>query len=79
MIATPVAGEVGKEGDTVSLTCSAQGYPTPQFTWKPSGKEVRGRNVKKKKKSPPQFLTAEMSFIKAQKRKHFGKKQSHRL
>uniref|UniRef100_A0A3P8WA63 Basal cell adhesion molecule (Lutheran blood group) n=1 Tax=Cynoglossus semilaevis TaxID=244447 RepID=A0A3P8WA63_CYNSE len=39
MIATPVAGEVGKEGDTVSLTCSAQGYPTPQFTWKPSGKE----------------------------------------
>ncbi|KAG7475017.1 cell surface glycoprotein MUC18-like isoform X1 [Solea senegalensis] len=48
MIMTPAAGEVGKEGDTVSLKCSAYGYPAPQFTWKPSGKEsvsVEGNKV----------------------------------
>ncbi|XP_071764601.1 basal cell adhesion molecule isoform X1 [Centroberyx gerrardi] len=39
MIETPVHGEVGKEGDMVTLKCSAHGYPAPQFTWKPSGKE----------------------------------------
>uniref|UniRef100_A0A3Q3WJM0 Ig-like domain-containing protein n=1 Tax=Mola mola TaxID=94237 RepID=A0A3Q3WJM0_MOLML len=39
MIETPVAGEVSKEGDMVTLKCSAYGSPTPQFTWKPSGKE----------------------------------------
>lgn len=67
MIATPVAGEVGKEGDTVSLTCSAQGYPTPQFTWKPSGKEVRGRNVKKKKNPPPSFSPLKCPSLKHRK------------
>lgn len=41
MIEAPVAGEVGKEGDTVTLKCSAHGYPAPQVTWKPSGTEVR--------------------------------------
>lgn len=41
MIEAPVAGEVGKEGDMVTLKCSAHGYPAPQFTWKPSGAEVR--------------------------------------
>lgn len=41
MIDAPVAGEVVKEGDMVTLKCSAHGYPTPQFTWKPSGQEVR--------------------------------------
>ncbi|XP_061771006.1 basal cell adhesion molecule isoform X2 [Nerophis ophidion] len=39
MIETPVTGEVSKEGDMVSLRCSAYGSPAPQFTWKPSGKE----------------------------------------
>ncbi|XP_030249740.1 basal cell adhesion molecule isoform X2 [Sparus aurata] len=39
MIETPVAGEVGKEGDMVTLKCSAFGSPAPQVTWKPSGKE----------------------------------------
>lgn len=40
VIETPVAGEVGKEGD-VTLKCLAYGFPAPQFTWKPSGKEVQ--------------------------------------
>ncbi|XP_076008756.1 basal cell adhesion molecule isoform X2 [Genypterus blacodes] len=40
MIDTPVPGEVGKEGDMVTLKCSAHGSPAPQFTWKPSGKEA---------------------------------------
>ncbi|KAM9722825.1 basal cell adhesion molecule isoform 2-T2 [Menidia menidia] len=39
VIEAPAPGEVGKEGDTVTLKCSAHGSPTPQFTWKPSGKE----------------------------------------
>ncbi|XP_076592936.1 basal cell adhesion molecule isoform X2 [Chaetodon auriga] len=39
MIESPTAGEVGKEGDMVTLKCSAYGLPAPQFTWKPSGKE----------------------------------------
>ncbi|XP_030640665.1 basal cell adhesion molecule isoform X2 [Chanos chanos] len=38
-IETPANGEVVKEGDMVSLTCSAMGYPAPQFTWKPSGEQ----------------------------------------
>ncbi|XP_061632129.1 basal cell adhesion molecule isoform X4 [Phyllopteryx taeniolatus] len=48
MIDTPVGGEVSKEGDVVSLRCSAYGSPAPQFTWKPSGKEsvmVEGNKV----------------------------------
>ncbi|XP_039661525.1 basal cell adhesion molecule isoform X5 [Perca fluviatilis] len=48
MIETPAVGEVGKEGDMVTLKCSAYGYPAPQFTWKPSGKEsvsVEGNKV----------------------------------
>ncbi|KAG7335718.1 hypothetical protein KOW79_000411 [Hemibagrus wyckioides] len=35
----PITGMVAKQGDMVTLRCSAQGYPAPQFTWKPSGKE----------------------------------------
>ncbi|XP_060726814.1 basal cell adhesion molecule [Tachysurus vachellii] len=35
----PKRAEVAKQGDMVTLECSAQGYPAPQFTWKPSGKE----------------------------------------
>ncbi|XP_030604746.1 basal cell adhesion molecule isoform X2 [Archocentrus centrarchus] len=35
----PAPGEVGKEGDKVTLKCSAYGLPRPQFTWKPSGEE----------------------------------------
>ncbi|KAM4736246.1 basal cell adhesion molecule isoform 2-T2 [Anableps anableps] len=38
-IETPAIGEVTKEGDDVTLKCSANGFPTPQFIWKPSGKE----------------------------------------
>ncbi|KAM4600452.1 basal cell adhesion molecule [Polymixia lowei] len=48
MIETPVNGEVVKEGDMVTLKCSARGHPAPQFTWKPSGKEsvsVEGTKV----------------------------------
>lgn len=45
MMEAPVAGEVAQEGDMVTLKCSAQGYPTPQFTWTPSGKQV-GREHK---------------------------------
>ncbi|KAK3551867.1 hypothetical protein QTP70_030234, partial [Hemibagrus guttatus] len=35
----PMIGMVAKQGDMVTLKCSTQGYPAPQFTWKPSGKE----------------------------------------
>ncbi|XP_031144937.1 basal cell adhesion molecule isoform X3 [Sander lucioperca] len=48
MIENPAVGEVGKEGDMVTLKCSAYGSPAPQFTWKPSGKEsvsVEGNKV----------------------------------
>ncbi|KAF5898194.1 basal cell adhesion molecule-like isoform X2, partial [Clarias magur] len=38
-IDNPKTGTVKKQGDMVTLMCSAQGYPAPQFTWKPSGKE----------------------------------------
>ncbi|KAG7266363.1 hypothetical protein CRUP_001144, partial [Coryphaenoides rupestris] len=47
-IETPVNGLVSKEGEMVTLKCSAHGYPAPQFTWKPSGKEsvsVEGAKV----------------------------------
>lgn len=40
-IAAPLNGFVDKEGGMVTLNCSALGHPAPQFTWKPSGKEVR--------------------------------------
>lgn len=40
MIEEPAIGEVEKEGDMVTLKCASYGYPAPQFTWKPSGKEV---------------------------------------
>ncbi|XP_008275635.1 basal cell adhesion molecule [Stegastes partitus] len=39
MIENPTVGEVGKEGDMVTLKCSAFGFPIPQFEWTPSGKE----------------------------------------
>ncbi|XP_029307785.1 basal cell adhesion molecule isoform X2 [Cottoperca gobio] len=48
MIETPAIGTVDKEGDMVVLMCTAWGYPAPQFTWKPSGKEsvsVEGNKV----------------------------------
>ncbi|XP_072536533.1 basal cell adhesion molecule [Salminus brasiliensis] len=38
-IDAPMHGEVRKEGEEVTLKCSARGFPAPQFTWKPSGKE----------------------------------------
>ncbi|XP_065101774.2 basal cell adhesion molecule [Paramisgurnus dabryanus] len=38
-IEAPVNSLVAKEGNVVTLNCSALGYPPPQFTWKPSGKE----------------------------------------
>ncbi|XP_042165164.1 basal cell adhesion molecule-like isoform X1 [Oncorhynchus tshawytscha] len=43
-----VDGMVEKEGDMVTLSCSAHGHPAPQFTWTPSGKEsvsVKGNKV----------------------------------
>ncbi|XP_055760429.1 basal cell adhesion molecule-like isoform X1 [Salvelinus fontinalis] len=43
-----VDGIVEKEGDMVTLSCSAHGHPAPQFTWTPSGKEsvsVKGNKV----------------------------------
>ncbi|XP_074539482.1 basal cell adhesion molecule isoform X2 [Halichoeres trimaculatus] len=48
MIETPAVGEVGKEGEMVTLKCAAHGFPSPQFVWKPSGKEsvsVEGSKV----------------------------------
>uniref|UniRef100_A0A3B3ZIJ4 Ig-like domain-containing protein n=1 Tax=Periophthalmus magnuspinnatus TaxID=409849 RepID=A0A3B3ZIJ4_9GOBI len=39
MIETPAIGEVAKEGDMVTLKCASFGFPAPQFTWKPAGKE----------------------------------------
>ncbi|XP_041843805.1 basal cell adhesion molecule isoform X2 [Melanotaenia boesemani] len=38
-IKAPAPGEVRKEGDMVTLKCSAYGFPAPQFTWTPPGKE----------------------------------------
>ncbi|XP_067304845.1 basal cell adhesion molecule isoform X2 [Pseudorasbora parva] len=43
-----VNGLVAKEGEMVTLNCSALGYPAPQFNWSPSGKEsvtVMGNKV----------------------------------
>ncbi|XP_053479142.1 basal cell adhesion molecule isoform X1 [Ictalurus furcatus] len=37
-IGEPMPGKVEKQGSMVTLRCSAQGYPAPQFVWKPSGK-----------------------------------------
>ncbi|KAI3361204.1 hypothetical protein L3Q82_013399 [Scortum barcoo] len=48
MIETPTVAEVGKEGDMMTLKCSAFGSPAPQFTWKPAGKQavlVEGNKV----------------------------------
>ncbi|KAJ8334945.1 hypothetical protein SKAU_G00405840 [Synaphobranchus kaupii] len=38
-IDAPSDSVVEKEGAMATLSCSAQGYPAPQFTWKPSGKQ----------------------------------------
>ncbi|XP_066539590.1 basal cell adhesion molecule isoform X2 [Hoplias malabaricus] len=35
----PLTIQVKKEGEPVTVSCSAQGFPAPQFTWEPSGKE----------------------------------------
>ncbi|KAM9488303.1 basal cell adhesion molecule isoform 1-T1 [Clarias gariepinus] len=35
----PKPVNVKRQGEMVTLMCSAQGHPAPQFTWKPSGKE----------------------------------------
>ncbi|XP_034029918.1 basal cell adhesion molecule isoform X2 [Thalassophryne amazonica] len=48
MIEGPTGGEVSKEGDSVTLKCSAYGYPPLQFSFTPSGKEsvsVEGNKV----------------------------------
>lgn len=34
-------GSVAKVGEMITLNCSALGYPSPQFNWNPSGKQVR--------------------------------------
>ncbi|ROL47841.1 Basal cell adhesion molecule [Anabarilius grahami] len=38
-IDSSVDGFFAKAGEKVTLNCSALGYPAPQFTWTPSGKE----------------------------------------
>ncbi|XP_062847061.1 basal cell adhesion molecule [Trichomycterus rosablanca] len=38
-ISEPMHGKVGKQGQMVTLKCSALGHPGPQFTWTPRGKE----------------------------------------
>lgn len=40
VIDSPALVEVRKEGESVTLMCSAHGFPAPQFTWTPSGKQV---------------------------------------
>lgn len=47
MIVAPAIAEVSKEGDMVTLKCAAYGLPAPQFTWQPSGKEVRNAGLKR--------------------------------
>lgn len=54
-IETPVAGEVGTDGD-VTLKCLAYGFPAPQFTWIPSGKEVQLCKRSQDKKRPKNLL-----------------------
>ncbi|KAJ8289801.1 hypothetical protein GJAV_G00005490 [Gymnothorax javanicus] len=47
-IEVPAEAFVQKEGDMVTLICSVNGHPAPQFTWTPSGKEsieVKGNKV----------------------------------
>ncbi|XP_056618493.1 basal cell adhesion molecule isoform X2 [Triplophysa dalaica] len=47
-IDTPVDVFIAKEGGLITLNCSALGFPAPQFTWTPSGKEsvtVMGNKV----------------------------------
>ncbi|XP_035991182.1 basal cell adhesion molecule isoform X1 [Fundulus heteroclitus] len=46
-IENPAFGEVTKEGEEVTLKCSAYGYPSPKFTWKPSAKETISREDNK--------------------------------
>ncbi|XP_029957908.1 basal cell adhesion molecule isoform X2 [Salarias fasciatus] len=40
VIETPAIAEVGQEGETVTVKCTAYGVPIPQFNWKPPGKEA---------------------------------------
>lgn len=47
LIVAPAPAEVSKEGDMVTLKCAAYGLPAPQFTWQPSGKEVRNVGLKR--------------------------------
>lgn len=47
MIVAPAPGEVSKEGDMVTVKCAAYGLPAPQFTWQPSGIEVRNVALKR--------------------------------
>ncbi|KAJ8287685.1 hypothetical protein COCON_G00003440 [Conger conger] len=47
-IEAPAEAFVQKEGDRVTLMCSVQGHPAPQFTWTPSGDEsvtIEGNTV----------------------------------
>uniref|UniRef100_A0A3B3QTL1 Basal cell adhesion molecule (Lutheran blood group) n=1 Tax=Paramormyrops kingsleyae TaxID=1676925 RepID=A0A3B3QTL1_9TELE len=39
-IAPAPEAKVHNMGDTVTLSCSAYGYPDPQFSWTPSGKQA---------------------------------------
>ncbi|XP_060777214.1 basal cell adhesion molecule isoform X2 [Neoarius graeffei] len=44
----PMTGKVARQGDMVTLSCSAKGYPNPQFIWNPSGKQsvnVKGNKI----------------------------------
>ncbi|KAJ8388874.1 hypothetical protein AAFF_G00126300 [Aldrovandia affinis] len=47
-IEVPSDADVQKEGDMLTLMCSAQGHPAPQFTWTPPGTEsveIKGNTV----------------------------------
>ncbi|XP_017271074.1 basal cell adhesion molecule isoform X3 [Kryptolebias marmoratus] len=45
MIEPPAPQEVVNKGETVTLKCSAYGFPIPQFTWKTSSKQLESVSV----------------------------------
>ncbi|XP_043973927.1 basal cell adhesion molecule isoform X2 [Gambusia affinis] len=74
-IETPVVGEVEQEGAEVTLKCSANGFPKPQFTWSASGRESISVEDNKVVSSLTLFTTPEImkSGVKCEVSNEFGK------